>query len=143
MPDYREDQASISEVLIRYATGIDRRDWALFRTCWTPDVEADYGDMGRFDGADAITEFMTAVHKDMGSTRHQLSNFVIEVDGDRATASSYVHAVLALSPTDPALWIDAVGGYEDELVRTADGWRISRRSFSATRLVSSTDLPKA
>jgi hypothetical protein len=50
--------------------------------------------------------------------------------------------VLTLSPTDPARWIDAVGGYEDELVRTPDGWRISRRTFHPTRLICSPDLPK-
>ena len=31
-------------MLVRYATGIDRRDWVLFRSCFTDDCEADYGD---------------------------------------------------------------------------------------------------
>ena len=33
----REDRQDISELLVRYATGIDRRDWPLFRTVFTDD----------------------------------------------------------------------------------------------------------
>ncbi len=40
----REVRQDIAEVLVRYATGIDRRDWALLRSCFTDDCEADYGD---------------------------------------------------------------------------------------------------
>ncbi|MBL7500612.1 nuclear transport factor 2 family protein [Frankia sp. CNm7] len=139
MTDLREDQAQISEVLTRYSTGIDRRDWELFRTCWTEDVEADYG--LRFSGVDAITEYMTTAHRDMGDTRHQLSNFVIDVAGDRATARSYVHAVLMVRPDDPNAWIDVIGSYDDVLLRTADGWRISRRAFHLVRMLNSNVTP--
>ncbi|OHV36055.1 MULTISPECIES: nuclear transport factor 2 family protein [Pseudofrankia] len=134
MDGLREDQAQISEVLIRYATGIDQRDWKLFRTCWTDDVEADYG--LRLSGAEAITDYMTTAHRDMGDTRHQLSNLVIDVTGDRATARSYVHAVLMIRPDDPNAFIDVIGSYDDVLVRTADGWRISSRSFHLVRMLT-------
>ncbi len=42
----------IADVLVRYATGIDRRDWTLFRSCFTDDCVADYGDIGVWHGAD-------------------------------------------------------------------------------------------
>jgi SnoaL-like domain len=45
----------IADVLVRYASGIDRRDWALFRSCFTDDCMADYGDIGVWHGADEIT----------------------------------------------------------------------------------------
>ena len=41
-----EVRADVADVLVRYATGIDRRDWELFRTCFTEDCDADYGDIG-------------------------------------------------------------------------------------------------
>ena len=46
----REDRQDISEVLVRYATGIDRRDWPLFRTVFTDDCELDYGEIGTWHG---------------------------------------------------------------------------------------------
>ncbi|MBX6388825.1 MAG: nuclear transport factor 2 family protein [Frankia sp.] len=135
MADLRQDQAEISEVLLRYATAIDRKDWELLRTCWTDDLRADYGGLV-FDGPDAIVRYMTEAHREMGDTRHQLSNFVIKVDGDRATASSYVHAVLMVRPKDRNAWIDAIGGYDDVLVRTPDGWRIKERTFHLVRMLT-------
>jgi 3-phenylpropionate/cinnamic acid dioxygenase small subunit len=136
MTDVREDQAQIIDTLHNYATGIDRRDWDLFRSCWTPDAVADYGEIGQFNGIDAVTDFMFASHNGMGATHHMLSNFVIAVDGDRAEARTYVHAVLIAVPGDSSSWIDAVGHYDDVFVRTADGWQISHRTVEMARMMT-------
>ena len=132
------DKDEISEVLIRYATGFDSKDWPLLRTCWTEDVEVDYGEVGRYSGADAITGLMEQLHNAMGPTYHRLTNFVIALDGDRATARSYVHAVLQTIPDDSTSWVEALGHYDDELVRTPDGWRIGRRATSIARVSAAT-----
>jgi 3-phenylpropionate/cinnamic acid dioxygenase small subunit len=135
----RDDQMQIGEVLIRYASGIDQRDWPLFRTCWTHDVVADYDTLGSFSGVDALTDVMTAAHQDMGPTFHRMSNFAIDVDGDRASVRSYVHAVLMVTPGDSANWVEAIGSYDDVFVRTADGWRISRRTSRVARMLTAGD----
>ena len=131
-----EDKSQIAEVLIRYATGIDFKDWTLFRTCWTDEVDIDYGDLGKFTDADAFTTLMTQLHGGMGQTYHRISNLVIDVDGDRATARSYVHALLMAIPGDPASWVDALGHYDDELVRTPGGWQICKRTTHIARVLS-------
>jgi len=137
----RSDHDLITDVLVRYATGIDTRDWALFRTCFTKDVQADYGEgVGAWTDVDGITEYMTVMHRDMVDTKHMLSNFVIELDGDTASASTYVHAVLVVT-REPLTWFEPVGRYEDRLVRTREGWRISHRVFHPTRMLSSHPLP--
>jgi hypothetical protein len=130
------DKAQIAEVLIRYASGIDGKDWALFRTCWTDEVDIDYGDLGTFTDADEFTALMRQVHDGMGQTYHRISNIVIEVDGERATARSYVHAVLMAVPGDANSWIDALGHYDDELVRRAGEWRIRKRTTNIGRVMS-------
>ena len=124
----RADKQDIAEVLVRYATGIDRRDWALFRSCFTDDVVADYIGIDRWESADAITAFMESSHAGMGHTMHQLSNLAITVDGDTATARSYVDGIL-MAP-DGQGGLNPIGFYDDELVRTAEGWRIARRTFT-------------
>lgn len=43
------DIEQITAVLVRYATGIDSRDWNLFRTCFTEDCRLDYGPLGSWD----------------------------------------------------------------------------------------------
>jgi len=131
-----DEKAQIAEVLVRYATGIDFKDWALLRTCWTDDVEADYGEVGQYSGVDAITDLMEQLHHGMGPTYHRLSNFAITVDGDHATARSYVFAHLQALPDDLASWVEALGHYDDELVRTPEGWRIAKRTTFIARVQS-------
>jgi 3-phenylpropionate/cinnamic acid dioxygenase small subunit len=118
----------IAGVLLRYATGIDRRDWPLFRTCFTPDVHAEYEGLPAWDGVDAITGYMADVHASMGHTMHRLSNLAIDVDGASARARTYVDAVLMAA--DGGSGVNAVGFYDDELVHGPDGWRIATRRFT-------------
>ncbi|MEB3068068.1 nuclear transport factor 2 family protein [[Mycobacterium] vasticus] len=143
MTDQGAAKADITEVLLRYATAIDTKDWELFRTCFTDDVDADYGEIGHWLDVDSITGFMATVHEAMSDTKHMLHNMVIDVrDTDDASAVTYVHTVQALA-ADPKQWVDAVGQYRDELLLTNDGWRIARRCFSQTRMLTSFDLPVA
>jgi uncharacterized protein (TIGR02246 family) len=128
----REDRQDICDVLVRYATGIDRRDWPLFATVFTDDCECDYGEIGRWHGVDEITAFMDASHAAAGHTMHRMTNHVIDIDGDRAAARTYVDAYI-LAPGSTA-GVNAVGIYDDELVRTADGWRVARRRFTPVRV---------
>jgi 3-phenylpropionate/cinnamic acid dioxygenase small subunit len=133
--DSVRDRTDITDVLVRYATGIDRRDWALFRTCWAEDIDANYGrGIGHFHSADEITNYMTEAHADMGPTWHRLSNFSIEVDGDTATARTYLHAVLNVDKGDSDRWMEVMGHYDDLLVRSAAGWKIQRRRVGRPRI---------
>jgi 3-phenylpropionate/cinnamic acid dioxygenase small subunit len=125
----REARQEIADVLVRYATGIDRRDWTLFRTCFTEDCDADYGDIGHWHGADAISEWMEQMHAACGHTLHRITNPAVSPHGNGATARSYVDA-LVMGP-DNATGVRATGFYDDELTRTADGWKIARRRFTA------------
>ena len=127
----REDRQDISEVLLRYATGIDRRDWPLFRTVFTDDCELDYGEIGTFTGVDAITAFMDQAHSMAGHTMHRLTNQVIDVHGDTAESRTYVDALIMI---DGNSGVNAAGIYDDELVRGAHGWRVARRRFIQVRV---------
>lgn len=128
----REDREEIAEVLLRYATGIDRRDWPLFRTVFTDDCELDYGEVGSWHGVDAVTEFMQQAHSMAGHTMHRLTNQVITVDGDAAQARTYVDALIMVG--DKGSGVNAAGFYDDELVRNNDGWRVARRRFIQVRV---------
>jgi 3-phenylpropionate/cinnamic acid dioxygenase small subunit len=137
------DKEQIAEVLIRYATGIDSKDWPLLRSCFTDQIDVDYQQLGHFTSADALTEVMTRLHENMGPTYHRMSNFVINVEGDRASVRSYVHAVLMFQPEDFTNWVDALGHYDDVFVRTSDGWRISERVSRTARTLAGGDLATA
>jgi ketosteroid isomerase-like protein len=128
----REDRDDIAAVVLSYATGIDRRDWTLFRSIFTEDCELDYGEIGAWKGADAVTEFMRAAHELAGHTMHRLTNQVITVDGDTAQARTYVDALIMLA--DNSSGVNAAGFYDDEFVRTEHRWQIARRRFTQVRV---------
>jgi len=130
----REDRQDISELLVRYATSIDRRDWPLFRTVFTDDCELDYGEIGAWKGVDAVTEFMEKVHALAGHTMHRLSNIAITVDGDQALARTYLDGLMMAPDNKSAA--NPIGFYDDEIVRTADGWRIARRRSTLVRITT-------
>jgi 3-phenylpropionate/cinnamic acid dioxygenase small subunit len=127
--DVRQD---VSEVLVRYATGIDRRDWPLLQSCFTEDCDADYGDIGAWHGAEAIAKFMEQSHTHCGHTLHRITNHAIVPTADGVDARSYVDAIV-MAP-DNKTGVRAVGYYDDGLVRTADGWKIARRRFTMVLL---------
>ncbi len=131
----RDDRQDISELLVRYATGIDRRDWPLFRTVFTDDCELDYGEIGAWNGVGAVTNFMEQAHAMAGHTLHRLTNQAITVDGDKAAARTYVDAlIMAGDNRTGGTGVNGIGFYDDEIVRTPDGWRIARRRFTAVRV---------
>jgi 3-phenylpropionate/cinnamic acid dioxygenase small subunit len=128
----REDRQDIAEVLLRYATGIDRRDWALFRTAFTDDCELDYGEIGAWSGIDAVVEFMVVAHATAGHTMHRLSNMAITVNGDRAEARTYIDGLIMAADNNSG--VNAIGFYDDVVVLTVDGWRIASRRFTPVRV---------
>jgi hypothetical protein len=127
------DEQEISAVLIRYASGIDRRDWQLFRSCFTEDARSEYGEFGQWNSAEQITAFMQQAHAGMGHTLHRLGNFAIEVKGRDATARSYVDALLTPGSGGGEVH-RGVGFYDDEFVKTDGGWRIKFRRFTLVQL---------
>lgn len=123
------DIRAIERVLLNYALGIDRKDWALLCACFTPDVIVDYGnEAGRRQGRDALMERMISAHEALGPTLHRVTNIVVDADEDSARACSYVDAVLMDKQGETPV-LRAVGRYEDRLTRLGGKWRISERVF--------------
>jgi len=65
---------------------------------------------------------------------HRLTNQAIRVDGDRASSRTYVDAVIMFGDNQSASTRSVF--YDDEIVRTAAGWRIARRRFTQVRLTT-------
>jgi hypothetical protein len=128
------DEREIAALLMRYATGIDRRDWATFQACFTDDARTDYGTFGQWSSAAQITAFMQQAHAGMGHTLHRLSNFVVERQGEAAIARSYVDALLMPGLAGGEAH-RGIGFYDDELVKTEQGWRIRYRRFTAVQIL--------
>ena len=120
------DERDVQHLAIRYADALDRRDWALLRTCFRPDASIVYP-FGPVDGYEAIERLCRQALDPLDATQHLLGNFAIEVLGDRATCSSYFQAQHVRAGTAGGDSYTVGGRYLDDLVHTDGGWKISRR----------------
>ncbi len=120
------DVLEIRTIIDRYANGIDRRDWESVRSCFTSDCRADYGRWGSWTEREPFLTWLDELHRDIGPTMHRMTNHDIRVDGDMATATSYLDAVLLVEHQGHDL-LHVIGTYTDGFVRTTDGWQIRER----------------
>ncbi len=141
MTSLLEDIHEIQKLKARYAdavdggwTGVTPHDADAVIELFVPDGAWDSGAFGGGKGHDGIREYMLTGAAIMPFAFHHISNPLIEVDGDRATARW--HAMLAVSAEQQAKL--HVGIYDDRMIRTADGWRFELLRFT---LAATTDLP--
>jgi 3-phenylpropionate/cinnamic acid dioxygenase small subunit len=130
------DRMEIGDTVHRYASGIDMRDWNLYRSCFTDDIELDFSSadpaMPTAIKADEWVNFVRAALGGFESTQHISSNHVITVKGDEAGCVSYMQATHYL-PNDRGDNSFTLGGYyTDNLVRTSNGWKIKKRRLTVT-----------
>jgi 3-phenylpropionate/cinnamic acid dioxygenase small subunit len=118
------------DVTVRYATGIDTRDWEVFRTCFADDCTSSYGGVGEWASGDEITAFMAHVHADCGHTMHFVQNHTVRAEGDGYVTRTYVKAVVLRGDNKKGLAHH--GYYDDRFVATPEGWKIADRRFTPT-----------
>ena len=115
------DRIAVEDLLTRYATAVDRRDWEQYRSIFTADAEIDYTSAGGIAGTvDEIVEFLSTSLEMFEMTQHLVSNIDLEVNGDSATVTAMFNNPMRLTGGDT--WFTG-GWYHHDLVRTPDGWR--------------------
>jgi 3-phenylpropionate/cinnamic acid dioxygenase small subunit len=130
------DRASISDVQLRYATGLDTRDWPLFRSCFTDEVETDFtsvfGGTPRKVAADRWVEVARRSVSGLAATQHMITNHVITIDGDNALCVAYVQARHYLPNDNGDSMQSMFGYYTNNFVRTPNGWKIRTCKLTVT-----------
>lgn len=121
------DRAAIRDVMVRYARGLDRRDFDLVRTCFTADATADYGAGAQEAlGIDRIIATVQAVER-FQFTMHFMGDQTIDLHDDHADVETYAkdHLRYTVDGHD----YDMTGGlrYVDRFVRQNGEWRIAAR----------------
>lgn len=120
------DRLEIQQLLVDYATAIDRRRFDDLDRIFTPDAYIDYRAMGGIDGPyPQVKAWLSEVLPHFPAYYHLLGNFDIRLDGDGASGRTMCFNPMQLGADGRilfcALW------YDDEFVRTDSGWRMTRR----------------
>lgn len=121
-----DDTINLLQLYSRYNTAIDTGDSAGFGGCFVPDGIFDNG-MNVIEGQTAISEFATQTHAALPGMRHNATNIVVEGDGQTATGSAFLIGYLV----NDGYKVITTGRYTDELTKTNEGWRFSKRVYKA------------
>jgi ketosteroid isomerase-like protein len=133
------DRQQISDLIYRYCRSVDRLDIPLGYSVWHDDAVADYGEVYQGAGRGVI-DHICAQHRHTLHHSHQVSNIILELDGDLAGSESYVTATLRLRSGAALKQISVWGRYVDRWSRRNGRWglakRIAIRDFDEVRDVT-------
>ena len=129
---YADDRAAIEDLQARYLFALDFRDPDLYVSTFTEDGILDVGS-GEIKGRQAIKDTIArmprpaptdGLHPAVG--RHNISNIVIRVEGNRATGRSYWFHYSNDNPRRAGVF-DGFGHYEDDMVKVDGRWLFTKR----------------
>ena len=133
------DKAECTELVLRVARAIDRRDAELLASLFHPDATDDHG---MFVGtATDFIAFVMPLLATMKQTQHVLGQTLVELDGNRAAGETYFVAHHTLTSPDGTIFMIAAGRYLDRFERRDGAWKIAHRHavYDWNSTVPSTD----
>jgi ketosteroid isomerase-like protein len=138
---YAEDRALIEDLQARYLFALDFGDADAYAATFTEDGELFYGPPETIRGRDALRDLVgrmpdrqqagesedeQKLHPATG--RHNISNIVIKINGDKAEGRAYWFHYSNNNPERKAVF-DGYGHYEDEMVKVNGEWLFSKRKI--------------
>jgi hypothetical protein len=130
------DIEEIKRLKARYCFGCDgtpspdvnqnrQVDYELVASLFVEDARLE--GVGRCEGREAIREYYKGIQR-LPMAIHCVATPLIEVKGDTAVGKWHGIIPLITAEQKVAAWL--IGVYEDEFVRTAQGWKIKKLGFS-------------
>jgi len=125
-----EDRAAISQLIMDYGRFLDQRDWDSFSRLFAEKDGEWIGGMGSAKGSAGIRKLMVETIGAKTSTSsfpnyHIFTNQTINLDGDRATATTKWMFIVQGMEKRPQIAL--LGHYEDSLIRENGRWKFLRR----------------
>ena len=127
MTDRLEDLAdkhAISELIYCYCRAVDRLDIPLGHSIWHEDGHADYGADYYQGPGKGVIDVICQHHEALLSHSHQVSNILIQLDGERAGSESYVTGTMRVEQAGKTMHMGVWGRY-------LDAWEKPRRTMGA------------
>lgn len=119
---------AITDQIYSYCRAMDRIDHQLGYSIWHEYGTAHYGPMFSGTGRGFI-DWVCEQHSGMLSHSHQVSNILIQLDGDKAGSESYVTAALRFRQDSKLMQVTAKGRYVDRWSRRDGRWAIDHRIY--------------
>jgi len=121
------DRQAITDAIYRYCRSMDRIDVELGYSIWHEDAIADYGEDIYVGSGRGFIDHVCEQHRRAVAHSHQVTNIIIELDGERAGSESYVTSTLRVLRGEQLKQITVWGRYIDQWSRRNGRWGIDKR----------------
>jgi hypothetical protein len=130
------DRAELIELMSRYADIADLKEFTkLPGLVFTDPLTLDFSSVADIPPMTVplsdYLETLRGAFAPYTATHHAITGHVVDIDGDSAKIHAHVRAEHWLPGDGPDRWL-VVGFYDNEAVRTADGWRLNRVKLTAS-----------
>jgi hypothetical protein len=144
MGQKKSDKQTITETISNIFSGADERNWTKVQKAMAPEVYLDYTSLAGGTPAtlkrEAIVESWKGVLPGFQSTHHQIGNFDVKIEGNKATAT---FSGLALHYLNNETWT-VVGTYDFALSKNSNGeWSVEKMKLNLQKQDGNLELPKA
>jgi hypothetical protein len=133
------DRQAITDHIHRYCRSVDRLDIPLGHSIWHEDGVADYPDYYQGPGKGVI-DLICKQHLGLLHHAHQVTNILIELQGDKAGSETYCIASLRVQNDEKLMQITVWTRYIDSWSCRDGRWgldkRIAIRDFDEIREVT-------
>lgn len=126
------DTDEIRTLMSKYCHGIDRHDEATFMSIWADDGVYELP-RGQTAGIDGIRQLVRKVWREVPKCHHHITNPLIDIDGDRATAAT---DVIYYRQTDDGVLQLLSGTYAFRFSRIAGAWKTTCLKFASFGTIS-------
>ena len=121
------DRFEIQQLMIDYSNAIDQKQFDNLDRVFTPDAYIDYRVTGGIDGRfPDVKAWLKEVLPNFPAYYHMLGNFDVRIDGDSASSRTICFNPMVFNAEEKQILFVGIW-YVDEFVRTAEGWRMSKR----------------
>ena len=123
------DKQYIRELQNRYSYAIDSAQYSNLDAMFTPDATYHFV-TGFTDNIEALKKTIQDALQPLTSSQHINGNQWAEIEGDRATAGCYFTVHMFKEGVADGEHFEMGGRYDDELLRTPNGWRFTSRTIT-------------
>jgi SnoaL-like domain len=121
------DRLEIQQLLVDYSSAIDNRRFDDLDAVFTQDAYIDYTALGGIEGRyPEVKAWLAEVLPNFPMYSHMLGNFSVRIDGDTAASRTICFNPMVLGGDKEQVMFCGLW-YDDEFVRTPEGWRMTRR----------------
>ncbi|ARN75712.1 nuclear transport factor 2 family protein [Oceanicoccus sagamiensis] len=122
------DRTALQDLMLRYAAGVDERDYDLYASCFAEQLEVvGFGEKS-FNSKEAWLDYVWTALKGYGETQHMLGPQLATIEGDTAQTRNDVqafHSLLDQEAQHFILWAT----YKTEMKKFGGAWKITRHEL--------------